>query len=131
MFANAQNGGTALGTPDVCLTPAVPAPVPIVYPNNASQALGTPAVNNVLFSSSPAHNLKTVVPTTSGDEPGVHGGVASGTVMGSSRHVTSVSAVLIGGAPATRMTGQTLQNSSNCQGTSLSPSQTKVLLLAT
>jgi hypothetical protein len=38
--------------------------------------------------------------------------------------------VIVGGAPATRLTSVSLQNSTNCPGARISPSQTKVLLLA-
>jgi hypothetical protein len=38
--------------------------------------------------------------------------------------------VLLDGAPATRLTSTSLQNSTNCPGARIVPSQTKVLLLA-
>ena len=62
--------------------------------------------------------------------PGVLMGVASETVMGPSRHLTGAFTVLVGGAPATRMTNMSLQNSTNCPGARVVPSQTKVLILA-
>jgi hypothetical protein len=132
MFANTQAGGLDQGFPDVCLTPAPPspAPVPVPYPNAAAAAMGTQAVYHVLFSCAPAHNLGTNVPTTSGDNAGIALGVSSGTVMGPSRHVTGALSVLVGGKPATRLTSSTMQNSTNCVGARLVPSQTKVLILA-
>jgi hypothetical protein len=71
-----------------------------------------------------------VVPLTNGDNAGVATGVASGTVMGPSRHLTAAFTVLVGGMPATRLTSMALQNSTNCPGMRVAPSQTKVLLLA-
>jgi len=132
MFANTQGGGTDQGLPDVCLTPAPPspAPVPVPYPNVAVGAMGTPAAYNVLLSCTPAHNMGTSVPLSNGDNAGVATGMASGTVMGPARHMTAAFTVLIGGKPATRLTSVTLQNSTNCPGVRLVPSQTKVLLLA-
>ncbi len=129
MFANTQMMGVDLGFPDVCLTP-MPAPVPIPYPNIALGPMGVPAAYNVLFMCTPAHNLATTVVMTNGDNPGVAMGVASGMVMGPSRHLTAAFTVLVGGIPATRMTSVALQNSTNCPGMRLVPSQPKVLLLA-
>ena len=129
MFANTQLMGLDLGFPDVCLTPT-PAPVPIPYPNLALGPMGVPAVYNVLFMCAPAHNTATTIPLTNGDHTGVNLGVASGTVMGPSRHLTGAFTVLVGGMPATRLTSVTLQNSTNCPGMRVVPSQVKVLLLA-
>src|SRR5579884_2180672 len=99
MFANAQMAGTDLGFPDVCLTPMAPAPVPVPYPNVAMGPMGMPAAYNVLFMGTPAHTMATVVPLTNGDNAGVALGVASGTVMGPSRHLTGAFSVLVAGMP--------------------------------
>jgi hypothetical protein len=130
MFANSQGGGSDTGFPDVCLTPTPAGPVPTPYPNKATGSMGVPAVYNVLFSCTPAHNMSTTIPLTNGDNSGVNTGVASGTVMGPSRHLTAAFTVLVGGMPATRLTSVSLQNSTNCPGARIVPSQTKVLLLA-
>lgn len=129
MFANTQMMGMDLGFPDVCLTP-MPTPVPIPYPNITAGPMGVPAAYNVLFMCAPAHNLSTTIPLTNGDNAGVATGVASGTVMGPSRHLTAAFTVLVGGIPATRLTSMSLQNSTNCPGARIVPSQVKVLLLA-
>ncbi|AGP35739.1 type VI secretion protein [Sorangium cellulosum So0157-2] len=121
--------GVDLGLPDVCLTPT-PAPVPVPYPNIAAGPMGVPAVYNVLFMAAPAHNLATTIPLTNGDNAGVAMGVASGTVMGPSRHLTGAFSVLIRGMPASRLTSMSLQNSTNCPGMRVVPSQVKVLMLA-
>jgi Domain of unknown function (DUF4150) len=122
--------GMDMGFPDVCLTPAGPAVVPVPYPNIAMAPMGVPAAYNVLFVCAPAHNLSTLIPLTNGDNAGVAMGVASGTVMGPSRHLTAAFTVLLAGMPATRLTSMTLQNSTNCPGARIVPSQAKVLLLA-
>ncbi|XXY47936.1 DUF4150 domain-containing protein [Sorangium sp. So ce269] len=129
MFANTQMMGIDMGLPDVCLTPS-PAPVPVPYPNIAAGPMGMPAVYNVLFMAAPAHNLATTIPLTNGDNAGVAMGVASGTVMGPSRHLTGAFSVLIRGMPASRLTSVSLQNSTNCPGMRVVPSQVKVLMLA-
>lgn len=132
MFANTQAGGTDMGFPDVCLTPAPPAPpIPIPYPNTAQGSMGVPAAYTILLSCAPAHNMGTVVPMTNGDNAGVAMGVASGTVMGPCRPVTAAFTVLIGGKPVTRLTSQNMGNSTNCPtSVRIAPSQTKVLILA-
>ena len=130
MFANTQMGGMAMGFPDVCLTPSPVGPVPIPYPNMSTQMMGVPAAYNVLWSCAPAHNMNTIVPLTNGDNAGVATGVASGTVMGPKRNLTASFTVLVGGMPATKMTSMSLQNSTNCPGVDLVPSQFKVLILA-
>jgi hypothetical protein len=50
---------------------------------------------NILFMGMPAHNMATITPLTNGDNPGVATGVASGTVMGPSRHLTGAFTVLL------------------------------------
>jgi hypothetical protein len=130
MFANTQMMGTDTGFPDVCLTPSPAGPVPVSYPNTALGSMAVKAVYNVLYGGAPAHNLGTVIPMTNGDNAGTALGVASGTVMGPSRHLTGAFTVLIGGMPATRVTSMSLQNSTNCPGARVLPSQLKVLLLA-
>jgi hypothetical protein len=132
MFANTQMAGTDVAFPDVCLTPAPPSPtpVPVPYPNMGEGPTATNAVDEVLFCFMPAHNLKTVIEMTEGDNEGVATGVASGTVMGPARHVTGAFTVLIDGMPATRLTSMAMQNGTNAVGMRLVPSQTTVLLLA-
>ncbi len=130
MFANCQSGGMAMGFPDVCKTPAGPAIVPIPYPNIATSPMGVPPVPNVLFGGGPAHNLMTEVPLTQGDDGGVLGGVVSQTEMGPSKCLDGANTVLVGGAPATRLTSPTLQNGINAPGVCLVPAQVSVLILA-
>ena len=131
MFANTQMMGMDMGYPDVCLTPAPPAPpIPIPYPNIAMGPMGVPACYTILYSCAPAHNMSTVIPLTNGDNAGLATGVASGTVMGPARHLTAAFTVLLGGMPATRLSSVALQNSTNCPGVRIVPSQVKVLLLA-
>ena len=119
-----------MGFPDVCLTPTPPVVTPLPYPNVAMGPTAVGAVYNVLISAMPAHNMSTSIPLTNGDNAGVSMGVASGMVMGPARHLTGSFTVLVGGAPATKLTSSSLQNSTNCPGCRIAPSQVKVLLLA-
>lgn len=132
MFANTQMMGMDMGFPDVCLTPAppAPAPIPIPYPNIAMGPTVVNPVPQVLFMCTPSHNMSSMTALTNGDNTGVATGVASGTVMGPSRHLTGAFSVLVKGMPATRLTSVSLQNSTNCPGARIVPSQVKVLLLA-
>jgi hypothetical protein len=128
MFANSQMMGIDIGFPDVCLTPPVGVPIP--YPNIALGPMGLGFDPTVLWMCMPAHNMATTIPLSNGDNPGLMLGVASGLVMGPARHLTAAFTVLVGGLPATRMTSVALQNSTNCPGMRLVPSQIKVILLA-
>lgn len=130
MFANTQMMGMDTGFPDTCLTPTPAGPVPIPYPNIAMGPTAVPSQVTVLFFCTPAHNMGTTTPLTNGDNAGVATGVASGLVMGPSRHVMASFTTLIGGMPATRLTSMTIQNSTNCPGARIVPSQPKVILLA-
>ena len=130
MFANTQMMGMDFAFPDVCLTPAVPSPIPIPYPNMAMGPTAIPSQFNSMILGAPMHNLATTTPLTNGDNAGVVLGVASGTVMGPSRHLTAAFTILVGGTPATRLTSMSLQNSTNIPGCRVVPSQVLVLLLA-
>ena len=129
MFANSQAQGTNLASTDVCNTPSASGVTPVTYVNTAMCSAATGFSTTVLFDSCPAHNTSTSVSTSSGDEAGVSGGVVSGTFMSSCRFVAGSTKVMVGSQPATRLTSSTIQNSSNGSGSTISPSQTKVLLL--
>ncbi len=133
MFANTQMMGMDTAFPDVCLTPAPPAPpVPIPYPNIAMGPTANPATacKKTFIMCMPAHNLGTTTPMSQGDNAGVSMGVASGRVMGPSRHLTGSFTVLLEGKPASRLTSVSLQNGTNAPGARLVPSQIKVIMLA-
>lgn len=126
MFANCQAGGMDIAVPDVCLTP--PLPIPIPYINIALGLLALVNVPHILIAAAPVHNLATIIPITFGDEPGVVGGVCSGTFMSISQHITGSGTVLYGALPATRLLDLTLQNLTNICGIRILPSQTIVAI---
>ncbi|MBR0660362.1 DUF4150 domain-containing protein [Neoroseomonas oryzicola] len=130
MFANTQMSGVDVAFPDVCLTPSPVGPVPIPYPNIASGSTAIPSQFTTMILCAPMHNMGTTVPLTNGDNAGVATGVASGMVMGPSRHVLGAFTVLVKGQPATRMTSMSNQNGTNAVGARIAPSQTKVIILA-
>lgn len=119
------------GFPDVCNTPTPAGPVPTPYPNESMQMMAVEFVDNILIAGAPAHNLSTEIPLSNGDNAGVALGVASGTVMGPTRTVLGAETVLFGGMPATRLSSETIQNSTNVPGVCVAPSQEKLLILAT
>ena len=69
--ASNKGVGMNMGFPDVCLTPAGPAPVPIPYPNMAMHAMAAPFCPTVFVTFMPALNMGSIVPMTLGDQPGV------------------------------------------------------------
>ncbi|MFT5506585.1 MAG: hypothetical protein ACI8XC_004313 [Gammaproteobacteria bacterium] len=130
MFASTQMPAISFGFPDVCLTPTPVGPIPIPYPNIAVSAMAIPTIFNQFTCAMPDHNLATVTPLSNGDNAGVAMGVASGLVMGPSRHMLGSFKVFKSCMPATTMLKPTIQNSTNAPGISLSPSQIKVLIMA-
>jgi hypothetical protein len=133
MFANCQMGGQNFAVPDVCLTPTPAGPVPVPYPNIAMGMTANPvtACQKIYLCAMPAHNLSTQIPMSQGDNAGVNMGVASGMVMGPSRHLMGSTNVIYEGAPVTKLTSPTGQNgmSLNCPGMTVAPAQTKVMIL--
>ncbi len=133
MFVTSQGPmpATDLGFPDVCKTPVGPVVTPLPY---ASIGLSTTAIPNqtkVLLSAMPAHNLTTVTPMTNGNQPGVLLGVVSNMIMGPAQAAMGSTNLMIGGAPATKLTSPTKQNGScpNEPGVRISPSQAKMMSL--
>lgn len=135
-FVNTQMAGLHFAMPDVCLTPiptpAGPVPTPIPYPNTAIPNTAIPSQVKVLVLAMPAHNLGTVVPMSNGDNSGLNMNPMSGMVMGPTRHLMGSVKTLFGGMPVTKMLSPTGQNgmSPGAFGTSLAPSQIKLMVLA-
>jgi carboxyl-terminal processing protease len=125
MPAANQGVGMNMGFPDVCLTPAAPAPLPIPYPNIGMNAMSMPFVPNVLVSMAPAQNMGAKPLMTNGDNAGVAHPLCmqpGGTVVGNPR-------ILLGGMPASHLCVPTQGNNfNNPLGSKLVPSVTNVLL---
>jgi uncharacterized Zn-binding protein involved in type VI secretion len=84
---HATSSGIAPSFPDVCNTPSPTGPVPIPYPNVAQStdtALGTKAV---MVDGNPIMVQGSVFALSTGDEPGVAGGVMSMTIKGKAEFV--------------------------------------------
>lgn len=107
-----SSGVSAATLPDVCKTP--PGPVPIPYPNvsySATLAKGTTTVHadGGMMIAIKGSEFSTSI----GDEPGVAGGVKSGTVMKESTWITYSFDVKIEGEGACRLTDKKFQNHGN------------------
>ena len=127
MFAATQGGGSCVAEGDVCIPFYL---IPTPYSNTAAPPNGADFVPNIFTVTGMAHNQGTIIETSSGDEPGIYFGVESGTQLGEATYVTCSTTVLMGGMPTPRLSSSTLQNTSNCEGAMVAPSQTKVLVLA-
>ena len=133
MFMLSMGAGQNLGFPDVCLVPGTP-PVPTPFPDIQLTATSAPAVSNVLVDAMPTLNLMSKGVLSQGDEAGsAGGGVASHVIAGQTQYLAGCSTILVGGAPAQRLTSTTGQNCAaslpNTAGACVSPSQTTVLTL--
>ena len=131
MFLNCQKGGKNVSFPDVCKTPAPPAPspVPIPYPNFSENMMAAMPIPTIFIGGGPAHNMKTKVPLSNGDNAGVAGGIKSSRFMGPTKMKKGSSNIKIKGKPATKMLMPTSHNSDNIVGATIAPSQTKVIAL--
>ena len=131
MFAVTKQAGECMAMPDVCLTPAPPAPpLPVPYPNIAMPMLGMPQTMKVLVCGAPALTKQSEIPLSNGDQGGLNGGVMSGTMMGALSFVQASLVVQFEGAGAVRLGMPTRQNGGNAVGAVLVPSQAVVMIMS-
>jgi hypothetical protein len=85
---HAGSSGVAPSFPDVCLTPAPPAPpIPIPYPNIAQSSDAAQGSQTVTVEGNPVMIATSNFSTSTGDEAGSVGGVASGLTKGKAEFV--------------------------------------------
>lgn len=127
MFVTSQGPAPAMDMafPDVCKTPIGPVITPVPYPNIAMSVMAIPSQVNVLLMFMPAHNLMTTTPISNGDNAGVLLGMVSQLEMGPSMAAMGSTNLIIGVAPAIKMTSPTKQNGvvPNAAGLKATPSQ--------
>jgi hypothetical protein len=83
-----DSSGITTAFPDVCLTPAPPAPpVPVPYPNVAKSSDTDSGSSTVKCDGNPVCLKDSNFSTSTGDEAGSVGGVASGTTKGKAEFV--------------------------------------------
>ena len=117
MYVCTIAAGQAMATPDTCNTPAPPAaPVPIPYVNFAMTQMASPTSTKVLVGGSPALMKTSEIPLTSGDEPGVTGGVVSGTFIQKAQFTAASMVVSFEGKGAARMADLMQANKGNAIG---------------
>lgn len=132
--ASTIGGGQCMGMPDVCKTPAPPAPfVPVPYPNIAMLPQANPgtASTKVIISGTPAFTKGSMIMMTNGDQAGAMGGMISAMIMGPASPKLASNKVKAEGQGIVYVTCMFGQNGSNANcpaGTQVAPSQTKVLV---
>ncbi|MCW5201725.1 DUF4150 domain-containing protein [Desulfobulbus sp. US4] len=128
--ASTKGGGNCLAVPDVCLTPAPPAPpVPIPYPNSGMINQAKKTSKKVKFSGKEVVTVSSELSRSMGDEAGINKGVMSGMNMGKITFKKGSSKVKAQGKKCVHLTSVTGHNGSNANmpaGAQIAPSQTKV-----
>ena len=107
--ASNRGCGINIGFPDVCLTPVAGVPVPIPYPNFAAHAMAVPFAATVTVTGMNALNQGSLIPMTSGDEPGV----AHPTIKGTGAFTMGNPIVFIEGLPGINLLCPTTGNNMN------------------
>jgi carboxyl-terminal processing protease len=126
--ASNKGAGMNMGFPDVCLTPAVPSPIPIPYPNMGMHAMAAPFCPTILLTMMPALNMGAMIPMTTGDEPGV----ANPLLMQTGMFTMGNPKVFLQGMPAITLTCPTTGNNmNNAVGLVSVPSATTVMFTCT
>ena len=137
MFPASTNGdGQCAGFPDVCKTPAPPAPfVPVPYPNMAmnTQCDGGSCSSKVKITGAKAVIKGTKITMSSGDEGGTAGGgMVSSKFKGDAEFKMGSSKVKVEGKELCHLTSMVGQNGgSNANvpaGKQVAPSQSKVMI---
>ncbi len=130
--ASTKGGGQCFAFPDVCLTPAPPAPpIPVPYPNFGMVNQTKKTASKVKFAGKEVVTKKSEMPRSTGDEPGLNKGVVSATVMNKVIFRKGSSKVIVEGQACVHFTQMTAQNGSNANmpaGAQIVPSQTKVII---
>ncbi len=109
-----DSNGMAMAFPDVCKTPAPPAPpVPIPYPNIAQSKDTAKGSSTVKCDGNPVCLKDSNFSTSSGDEAGSAGGVASSKTKGKAEFVNYAFDVKIEGKNVPRAMDLVLQNDKN------------------
>lgn len=114
-IVNTDSNGMSIAFPDVCLTPAPPAPpIPIPYPNIAKSSDTAQGTKTVKAEGNPICVQDSNFSTSSGDEAGsAGGGVASGMIQGKAEFVNYSFDVQFEGKNVPRSFDLMLHNSKN------------------
>ncbi len=130
--ASTKGGGQCFALPDVCLTPAPPAPpVPVPYPNTGMVNQAKKTSTKVKFAGKEVVTKKSEMSRSMGDEAGLNKGVMSGMNMSKVSYKKGSAKVKIQGQDCVHLTSMTGHNGSNANmpaGVQVAPSQTKVII---
>ncbi|WNG20184.1 DUF4150 domain-containing protein [Cystobacter fuscus] len=109
-----DSNGVTIAFPDVCKTPMPPAgPVPIPYPNIAKSSDTADGSKNTTVEGNPVCLSSSNFSTSTGDEAGSAGGVASGKTKGKAEFVNYSFDVKIEGKNVARALDPMLHNDKN------------------
>ncbi len=109
-----DSGGVAPSFPDVCKTPAPPAPfAPIPYPNIAKSSDADKGAKKVNADGNPVCTKDSNFSTSTGDEAGTMGGMVSAKTKGKAEFVNSSFDVKAEGTGVVRATDLMLHNDKN------------------
>jgi len=116
-FAHQGSGGMSMVFPDVCLTPAPPAPpIPIPYPNIGKSSDTSSGTSTVQADGSMVMVKGAKYSMSAGDEPGSAGGVLSGTFTQSCEFLMYSFNVMLEGKNVCRMGDPLWHNNKNTCG---------------
>lgn len=112
-----DSGGIVTTSPDVCKTQVGNAVVPIPYVNTAKSSNTAKGSSTVTMDGNPVMIKSSVFSTSSGDEAGKIGGVASGVNKGKAKFVTTSNDVMVDGQPVGRRSDLMVSNLSSSGNT--------------
>lgn len=108
-----SSNGMAINFPDVCKTPSPGGPVPIPYPNIAQSSDTAKGSKSVKIDGNPIMLKDSNFSTSTGDEAGSAGGVASGCTKGIAEFINYSFDVKIDGKNVPRLGDMMIQNKKN------------------
>jgi hypothetical protein len=111
---HADSGGILMALPDVCLTPAPPAPpIPIPYPNIAQSQDTSGGSSTVKMDGNSIMVKGASFSKSTGDEAGSVGGVMSGMIQGKAEFLNYSFDVTVEGNNVCRLADLMMSNSKN------------------
>lgn len=105
-----SSNGVATNFPDVCKTQCGPPVVPIPYPNIAMSSNTADGSKSVKVDGNPIMLKGSNFSTSTGDEPGALGGVASGCIKGKAEFINYSFDVKVEGKNVPRLGDMMMQN---------------------
>ncbi|MEP7125771.1 MAG: DUF4150 domain-containing protein [Byssovorax sp.] len=115
---HAGSSGVATAFPDVCKTPAPPAPpIPIPYPNVALSADTAQGSSDVKCDGNPIMLQGSNFSKSTGDEAGSVGGVVSGQIKAKAEFINFSFDVMVEGKPVPRLGDMMVQNKGGAPNT--------------